>query len=136
MPYETESIVDMFSFHRPMSPASNRRWFRFRLRTLFVVVTGLCVWLGLEASRVHKRNAALQRLRPQALLISTVSAERKKAPGERLWIPWSHVREIPFSRRIMGDESIGWIYLKRSAPEEDYILAKSMFPEAEVERLP
>jgi WD40 repeat protein len=45
-----------------MTPAPNRRWFRFSLRTLFVVVTILCVWLGIRFHREPISAANLSRL--------------------------------------------------------------------------
>ena len=43
------------------TPAKRRRWFRFSLRMLFVVMTVLCVWLGFKvnAARRQKEAAAL-----------------------------------------------------------------------------
>src|SRR5438876_9938841 len=41
--------------HHPRS-----RWFRFSLRTLFVVVTAFGVWLGWERHRVAEREAVAQ----------------------------------------------------------------------------
>jgi hypothetical protein len=38
------------------APTSRRRWLRFSLRTLFVVVTVLCVWLGYELNWIRQRH--------------------------------------------------------------------------------
>ena len=46
-----------------MSPTPKRRWFRFTLRTLFVVVTVCACWLGWQIHIVHERADALQRLK-------------------------------------------------------------------------
>jgi hypothetical protein len=35
------------------------RFFRYSLRTLLVLVTVFCVWLGWQANIVHKRKAAI-----------------------------------------------------------------------------
>jgi len=35
-----------------------RRWFRFSLRTLFVVLTILGVWLGVQVKWIKDRHAA------------------------------------------------------------------------------
>ena len=43
-----------------MSEAPKRRWFRFSLRTLFVVVTVCCVWLGWQLHIVRERQAMLR----------------------------------------------------------------------------
>ena len=39
--------------------SSNRRWFRFSLRTLLIIVTGLCIFLGVTAKQIHDRRAAI-----------------------------------------------------------------------------
>ncbi len=39
-----------------MTHAAKRRWFRFSLRTLFVVVTVFGVWLGWEIKYVRDRR--------------------------------------------------------------------------------
>ena len=36
-----------------------RRWFQFSLRTLMVLVTVLCVWLGLVSERARKQREAV-----------------------------------------------------------------------------
>jgi hypothetical protein len=40
-----------------MTPAPNRRWFRFSLRTLFVVMTLACIWLGYQLNWIRQRRA-------------------------------------------------------------------------------
>src|ERR1700690_2367557 len=40
----------------PMIPAPKRRWLRFSLRTLFVVVTVFGIWLGWQTNVVRERR--------------------------------------------------------------------------------
>src|SRR5437667_201271 len=42
-----------------MTPAPNRRWFRYSLRTLFAVVTVFGVWLDRELNIVRQRQKAV-----------------------------------------------------------------------------
>ncbi len=42
-----------------MTPAPNRRWFRYSLRTLFVVVTVFSAWLALGVHKVREREKIL-----------------------------------------------------------------------------
>jgi len=40
--------------------ASKRRWFRYSLRTLFVMMTVFACWLGYELNWIRQRHAVLQ----------------------------------------------------------------------------
>ncbi len=44
-----------------MTLAPKRRWFRFSLRTLFVVVTVFGIWLGYELNWIRERHAIIER---------------------------------------------------------------------------
>jgi len=46
-----------------MTSTPKRRWFRFSLRTLFVVVTVLGIWLGWNAEIVRERTAMRNTIR-------------------------------------------------------------------------
>jgi hypothetical protein len=48
----------MFKSHMTGKP--RRRWFSYSLRTLFVVLTVLCVWLGVETNRVRNQRYLVQ----------------------------------------------------------------------------
>jgi hypothetical protein len=78
-----------------MTPAPKRRWFRFSLRTLFVVVTVLGCWLGYELNWVRERRlfiadeiSARQRHPTSytwdAIVMNVRKTPTPKAPG-RLW---------------------------------------------------
>ena len=41
------------------TPTNRRRWFRFSLRTLFVLVTVLCIWLGFQVNAAHRQKEAV-----------------------------------------------------------------------------
>ena len=43
--------------HNPSKP--RRRWFQYSLRTLLVLVTVLCVWLGVTVNRARKQREAV-----------------------------------------------------------------------------
>jgi len=43
----------------PNPSKPRRRWFQYSLRTLFVLVTVLCVWLAVTANRARKQRAAV-----------------------------------------------------------------------------
>jgi hypothetical protein len=46
-----------------MTPAPNRRWLRFSLRTLFIMVTVVACWLGWNVHQVGERGRLLDALR-------------------------------------------------------------------------
>src|SRR5713101_1137558 len=43
----------------PATAKPRRRWFRFSLRTLFVLLTLFCVWLGVQVKWIQDRHKAL-----------------------------------------------------------------------------
>ena len=43
----------------PNPSKPRRRWFQYSLRTLFVLVTVLCVWLGVTVERARKQREAV-----------------------------------------------------------------------------
>jgi len=46
---------------RSMTPPSHRRWFRFSLRTVLVLLTLFCVWLGVQVKWIRDRHDVLAR---------------------------------------------------------------------------
>ena len=44
---------------QPTPSKPRRRWFQFSLRTLFVLVTVLCVWLAVTVNRARKQREAV-----------------------------------------------------------------------------
>ena len=75
-----------------MTAPPKRRWFRFSLRTMFVVVTVFGVWLGWNLQIVRERNAV------KAMVLSRggsiVNLVIPLAPPGIAWV-----------RRAIGDES-------------------------------
>jgi len=111
--------------------APKRRWFRFSLRTLFVVVTVFAVWLGLEVKFVRDRQAWMQANR--ALV----------RPGEPVPVGatvgmyiHSHATTGNFSfwRRWLGDAPVSSIVFPESWINnvERQNRVKRLFPEAEL----
>jgi hypothetical protein len=101
-----------------MTPTPKRRWFRFSLRTLFVVVTVGCIWLGWQVKVVRDRRAALEYFSEQ---------ERD------VWLfPGPSKRSIPAWRRWLGDTSIATITTGGMQRPQDLELARTCFPEAVV----
>jgi hypothetical protein len=49
----------------------NRRYFQFSLRTLFALMTILCVWLGYQLNWIRERHKALGELQQSSVLFDT-----------------------------------------------------------------
>jgi hypothetical protein len=94
-----------------MQNKAKRRWFSFSLRTMFVLVTVLCVWLGWNVRIVQERKAILAELR-QAVgegnvdFVSLESWDAKiETSADASWQShWAHLR-VSKIRRLLGDES-------------------------------
>jgi len=91
----------------PASP--RRRWFRYSLRTFFVLLTMLCVWLGVQVKWISDRHEAV-RDDPDAF----VDIETK----------------APWSIRLLGERGQFAIVVGSGHSEEEYSRLKSLFPEA------
>jgi hypothetical protein len=91
-----------------------RPWFRYSLRTLFVLVTLLCVWLGVQAKWIRDRRGfiaeeqvKLESLRKQERAVDSTSIVKQgNAPGflglfgERGVAHLSMVAESPMPERL------------------------------------
>lgn len=116
------------------SPAPKRPWFRFRLRTLFVVVTVLACWLGYELNWIRQRHELLARpdvfhLRDSPSfgvnLLVQPSVKTQRAPGLLWMLGESGVRSLDLP--IAAER-----FHASDCPEcqEKVDHAKSLFPEA------
>ena len=118
-----------------MTPAPKRRWLRFTLRTLFVVVTVFSIWLGWQASVVRERMVLRKAIEDAA----SDSFEPYVAVGTRddgstvsTWgCKWS-VNPIPWYRRMLGDEPVGDLGVPPGWSAGDAQHLKRAFPEAAV----
>ena len=115
-----------------------RRWFRFSLRTLFVLVTIFGVWLGVQVKWIRDRHEALMQYR--GLENGTVG---ETFTGHNSWFYPSVLRgesaKAPWSIRIFGEYGMKTILLDggdaldrdpERVQSEKRRLAK-LFPEAE-----
>ena len=95
-----------------IAPTPKRRWFTFKLRTLFVVVTMASCWLGWQVHIVQRRRTFL-------------------AVNEQggTWVHPDFAQGLPFPtiRRWMGDEPRGMVSVHRSS---DMARERQLFPGA------
>jgi hypothetical protein len=108
---------------KTMTPAPKRRWFRFSLRTLFVVVTTFVVisafvwWVEWNMAQVRHREQMLTKppiFRTQFLVA----------------IQYSRQRQPPFLWRLLGAHGVRQILLSNFATADDTKLVQRLFPEA------
>jgi hypothetical protein len=108
------------------TPYPKRRWFRFSLRTLFVVVTVFGCWLGYELNWIRQRHEAIYWLE--------ASSDSWYAPSQT----GAKVQaDPPWSLRLFGERAIVGIGMDRQqftglvpySPTE----LKRLFPEARVD---
>lgn len=100
-----------------MPALPRRRWFRYSLRTMLVVVTVFAVWLGWELKFVRERKAFLDWTIEERHIIRFTHFDGP-APA------------VPFWRRWLGDAPVQSVMLPHGSSEADLIRAQSLFPEA------
>lgn len=101
-----------------------RRWLQFGLRTMFVVVTVVALWLGWEVNFVRQRQAWR---REHAAL-----TERPIKTPNPSYVPKT---TIPPWRIWMGDSYLSQIYFPPDWTEQDRAYATRLFPEANLFRI-
>jgi hypothetical protein len=100
-----------------MTPALKHRWFRYSLRTLFVVVTLFACWLAYSLTWVRQRHEFLSTESPQAIVFD---GEMAALPPGMLW--------------ILNEQGVGRIIILSNGPASSELVraAKRLFPEAEL----
>ena len=95
-----------------------RRWFRFSLRTMFVVLTVFGVWLGVQVKWIKDRHAAIRWL---------------EARGGSV----DYGRAAPMSLVMLGENGVAVLCIPRT--DDDYvgkgIELENLFPEANMFRI-
>lgn len=115
-----------------MTDKPPRRWFHFSLRTMFILMTLLCCWLGWELSIVRHRQATLRELQTKhALSITTANEYAARYPPGA---PIPTLARISFVRRCLGDQAIQeiWHPPHQSVDDPDLKRLAEVYPEAEL----
>lgn len=116
-----------------MNEQPHRPWFRFSLRTMLIVVTVLCCWLGWESSVVRRRQAVLRELQGNAAFQFTSAADWAKRYPPGAPVP-EDLANVPLVRRCLGDVAIQEIWFTRhyqGFSEAELSRLTKTFPEAE-----
>jgi hypothetical protein len=101
---------------------TKRRWFRFSLRTMFVLVTVLCIWLGHSLTWIRQRHAVFHRHHPP------LGMSRNGIRTDYANAPWSI--------RLLGEPGAVAILLKRGTNAAERERIQELFPEAKIYSLP
>ena len=109
------------------SAPPRRRWFRFSLRTFFVLLTIFCVWLGVQVKWIRDRHEALQL--HDSISVDFYGGIIVEGGGSRM-ISHSPKAKAPWGIRIFGEAGVGTILV--DPPETDYSRLTALFPEAKV----
>jgi hypothetical protein len=110
-----------------------RRWFRFSLRTLFVLVTVFGIGAGVflfqkEARLVHQRRQFVAKLETEAKNLKGLSdAIAEPSPLK------NPDRTLSPIRKYLGDHNYSRIVLPLSYSQTDVDQAVVLFPEAEIQ---
>ena len=122
--------------------APKRRWFRFSLRGLLVIVTVFGCWLGWQISAIHLRRSTAERIEAEGGFVEVwVKPEPIQGNGElgltygggeRVLGP-EREPEIPEWRRWLDDQAFNQITLPSGWTESDLVRARALFPEARVD---
>jgi hypothetical protein len=75
-------------------PKPKRRWFQFGLRTLFVLITLIALWLGYYANWIYQRREARKWL----------DAHPDRGPHFSIWDDTE--RELPRMLELLGEEPL------------------------------
>jgi len=103
-----------------------RRWFRFSLRSMLVLVTLSCCWLSWEIKAVRDRREA----RIQILAANDVAFFHGEMEGVEI-VRYGHRRKPTWIRSLLGDEMVYSISFSRPPTAED-LKQIEYFPEAVV----
>ena len=97
-----------------MSEKPKRRWFSFSLRTMFVLLTAICVWVGYEVNWIRQRQDRLESLH----VADHVDSVSIRAPGF-LW--------------LFGEEGHQHLVVADNQMTRDELkVLRSLFPEAHI----
>jgi hypothetical protein len=72
-----------------LKPPRGRRWFRFSLRLLFIVMTIAAVWLGFTMKRIRERHEAIETIRSmggRVIFGGVAGSDAEIGPGAPPWL--------------------------------------------------
>jgi hypothetical protein len=109
-----------------------RRWLRFSLRTLFVLVTVIACWLGWQVHVVQHRKAILKQIEADGGFFPD---SFKYSTGIMMFRSGDYDYQISKTRRSLGDRPVHSIVFRRRLTAADRHAIEA-FPEAELTAIP
>ena len=107
-----------------------RRWFRFSLRTLFVVVTVFGFWLGWQLSIVRERKAVLSEIQRVSSPGDFSELSVSVLEGKDNYGSLPEYARVSRIRRCLGDNSYWFINLPEKLSPTLVERTEYVFPEA------
>jgi hypothetical protein len=110
-----------------MPDAPKLRRFRFGLRTFFIALTAMALWLGWNAYQVQQRGRMEQYVESLWGFELGSSGNIHYGPPRQPW------KALPTMWRLLGVKSVQTLNLRHvEIPEEDKDHIRAWFPEAEI----
>ena len=109
-----------------MTEPPKRRWFRFSLRTLFVVVTVFAIWLGYHVNWIQERRVGRQWLEEHSPINMWPVGNMPSFPNSETKPP------LPFGLRILGERPLLFALVR---PKDSESLSRYRQRVAEMSRL-
>jgi hypothetical protein len=109
------------------NPPMPRRWFRFSLRTMFVLVTMLCVWLEYHLNWIRERRE----------LLSSLPSEREPSANTEFRYETCFTR-LPLSLKVLGEHphdnlTIYFSDSRKPLTEAQLERIRGLFPESYIQ---
>jgi hypothetical protein len=115
-----------------MMPAIHRRWFRFSLRTMFIVFTTFACWLAYELNWIRQRHAFIdgedrRRIQGDRYMIACTRIPGEGAPfaSSLLWV----LGESAHSGVVVWADAVSFDHLSEN-DQQRVDRVRSLFPEA------
>jgi hypothetical protein len=115
-----------------MTPAPKRRWFRWSLRTMFVVALLVACGFGYPLNWIRQRHALIEA--PER---TGVEAEYGVAivPMSLRATARVETNAAPWPLRWLGERGVSTLYVRDDMPDPEVARIRALFPEAEIERV-
>ena len=116
---EPNSAIESASAHSP-APRSRRRWLRFSLRTMLLLVTVLSIWLGVKVNQARRQKEAVAALRESGATVRY--AHQQSDANPRIYLVEQDLDVPRWLRDLTGDDffqSVALVEFMRPVTDDD-----------------